>query len=69
MTPSIPSPFTAAIYEFATDRLIDSKTRAIREVVSIAPDRLELWSVTRDNSAAYFVRIASKADIWLMKLK
>jgi len=50
-------------------RLIDSKTRATRDVVSVAPDRLELWSVTSDNSAAYFVRDAAKADIWLMKLK
>jgi Tol biopolymer transport system component len=50
-------------------RLIDSKTRATRDVVSIAPDRLDLWSVSRDNRAAYFVRIVAKADIWLMKLK
>ena len=50
-------------------RLIDSKTRTTRDVLSIAPDRLDLWSVTRDNTAAYFVRSAAKADIWLMKLK
>jgi Tol biopolymer transport system component len=49
--------------------LIDTKTRATREILSIAPDRLELWSIARDNSAAYFVRTAAKADIWLMKLQ
>jgi hypothetical protein len=45
------------------------KTRATREIPSIAPDRLELWSIARDNSAAYFVRAAAKADIWLMRLE
>jgi Tol biopolymer transport system component len=49
--------------------LIDLKTRATREVLSIAPDKLDLWSITRDNSAAYIVRTAAKADIWLMKLQ
>ena len=36
--------------------------------LSIAPDGLELWSLARDNSAAYIVRDAAKADVWL-KLK
>jgi dipeptidyl aminopeptidase/acylaminoacyl peptidase len=50
-------------------RLIDSQTRSIRELLSIAPDTLWLWSLSRDNRTAYVTRRVSQADIWLMTLK
>ncbi len=50
-------------------RLIDSQTRSVRELLSIAPDTLWLWSLSRDNRTAYITRRVSQADIWLMTLK
>ena len=49
--------------------LIDSRTHATREVMSIAPDTMQLWSPTRDNRTIYFVRHVEQADIWLMRSK
>jgi len=51
--------------------LIDRLTHATRELMSIAPDRIQLSSssLTRDNRAIYFVRHVEQADIWLMRLK
>ena len=49
--------------------LIDSRTRATRELMSIAPDTMQLWSPTRDNRTIYFVRHVEQADIWLMRSK
>ena len=50
-------------------RLIDSQTRSIRDLVSFAPDKLLLCSLSRDNHTAYVTRQVSQADIWLMTLK
>jgi hypothetical protein len=50
-------------------RLIDSQTKSIRDLLSIAPDTLSLWSLSRDNRTAYVTRLVSQADIWLMTLK
>jgi Tol biopolymer transport system component len=50
-------------------RLIDSQTRSIRELLSIAPDTLWLWSVSRDSRTAYITRRVKQADIWSMTLK
>jgi len=49
--------------------LIDSRTRATRELMSIAPDTMQLWWPTRDNRTIYFVRQVEQADIWLMRSK
>jgi Tol biopolymer transport system component len=49
--------------------LIDSETRATRELMSIAPDTMHLWWPTRDNRTIYFVRHVEQADIWLMRSK
>ena len=50
-------------------RLIDTQTGSVRDLLSIAPDILWLWSVSRDNRTAYITRRVSQADIWLMTLK
>jgi serine/threonine protein kinase/Tol biopolymer transport system component len=47
--------------------LIDSRTRALRELMSVAPDTMQLSSVTQDNRTIYFVRHIDQADIWLMR--
>jgi hypothetical protein len=49
--------------------LIDSQTQVTRELMSIAPDTMDLSWVTRDNRAVYFVRRVEQADIWLMRSK
>ena len=49
--------------------LIDSRTRTTRELMSIAPDTMQLSSITRDNRTIYFVRRVEQSDIWLMRLK
>jgi Tol biopolymer transport system component len=55
--------------EGSTLHIIDSQTRSTRELLSIAPDTLWLWSLSRDNRTAYVTRRVSQADIWLMTLK
>jgi len=49
--------------------LIDSRTHATRELMSVAPDTMELSSITRDNQTVYFVRYVQQEDIWLMRSK
>jgi Tol biopolymer transport system component len=49
--------------------LIDSQTHATRELMSVAPDTMDLWAVTRDNRTIYLVRHVEQADIWLMRSK
>ena len=56
--------------EKSTLKLIDSRTHATRELLSVAPDTMDLyWSITRDNRTIYFVRRVEQADIWLMRMK
>ncbi len=50
-------------------RLIDRQTGSIRDLLSVAPDILELWSMSRDDRTAFVTRRVSQADIWLMTLK
>jgi eukaryotic-like serine/threonine-protein kinase len=56
--------------------LIDSETRAVRELMSNALNTVTdsggaagLAWLTRDNRTIYFVRHVEQADIWLMRLK
>jgi hypothetical protein len=49
--------------------LIDSRTHATRELMSVAPDTMELSAITRDNQTVYFVRYVQQEDIWLMRSK
>jgi Tol biopolymer transport system component len=45
--------------------LLDSATRTLRELVSIAPDTLETITLAADNRTIYFTRTTREADIWL----
>jgi hypothetical protein len=49
--------------------LIDSRTHATRELMSIAPDTMQGSWLTRDNRTIYFGRHVEQADIWLMRSK
>jgi hypothetical protein len=50
--------------------LIGSVTHATRELMSVAPDAMDLrWSISRDNRTIYFARQVQQADIWLMRSK
>jgi len=50
--------------------VVDSRTHAVRELMSIAPDTIDYrWSITRDNRTLYFVRAVEQSDIWMMRLK
>ncbi|MGH9141202.1 MAG: hypothetical protein ACRD2I_08685, partial [Vicinamibacterales bacterium] len=50
--------------------LIDRVTHATHELMSVAPDTMDIrWSITRDNRTIYFVRVVEQADIWLMRAK
>ena len=50
--------------------LIDRLTHATRELLSVAPDTMDLrWSITRDNRTIYFIRQVEQSDIWLMRSK
>lgn len=55
--------------ERSTLRLIDTQTGSVRDLWSIAPDILSLWSISRDDRTAFVTRRVSQADIWLMTLK
>jgi hypothetical protein len=45
--------------------LIGSVTHATRELMSVAPDAMDLrWSISRDNRTIYFARQVQQADIW-----
>jgi WD40 repeat protein len=49
--------------------LLDLVTRKTRELMSVAPATMELWSITRDNRTVYFDRHVDQSDIWLMRFK
>jgi Tol biopolymer transport system component len=50
--------------------LLDVVTHKTRELMSIAPDKMDFrWSITRDNRTIYFVRVVEQADVWLMRSK
>jgi serine/threonine protein kinase len=48
--------------------LMDLGTQATRELLSVAPDTMDVrWSITHDNRTIYYVRQVEQADIWLMR--
>ena len=50
--------------------LLERGARAARELLSIAPDTMDVrWSITHDNRRIYFVRRVEQGDIWLMRSK
>jgi Tol biopolymer transport system component len=50
--------------------LLDRTTHATRELLSVAPDTMDLrWSIARDERTIYFVRQVQQSDIWVMRTK
>ena len=49
--------------------LVDSQSKRVREVFSIAPRRFRGFVVSRDNRLIYFSIETTEADIWLMTLE
>jgi serine/threonine protein kinase len=49
--------------------LIDSQSRKVREVLSVAPNSLNRLSISRDDRRIYFSVAVAEADIWLMSLE
>lgn len=50
-------------------KLVDSQSRKVREVLSVAPNSFWCLSVSRDDRRIYFTVIVAQADIWLMSLE
>jgi Tol biopolymer transport system component len=49
--------------------VLDSVSKAKREILSIAPDTVESVALSADNRTIYFTRQAHQGDIWLMTLR
>jgi Tol biopolymer transport system component len=50
--------------------LLDSQSKKVREVLSVAPHELGIGvAISRDDRLIYFSLIATEADIWLMSLE
>jgi hypothetical protein len=48
--------------------LVDIETREVREVLSLAPDRLNWARLSHDGQWMYFTRTTEEADIWMLTL-
>jgi Tol biopolymer transport system component len=49
--------------------LVDTDSRKVMEVLSVLPDTLGRFTISRDNQELYIVRASNEADIWLANLK
>jgi Tol biopolymer transport system component len=49
--------------------LIDTQTKQTRELFSVAPHRIEGFTLSRDDRQIYFSRASNEADIWLVSVK
>ena len=48
--------------------LVDSRSKRVREVLSIDPDRVERFSLSRDDRHLVIQRTSRESDIWLFTL-
>ena len=48
--------------------LVDSHSKRVREVLSIDPDRVERFSLSRDDRHLVIMRTSRESDIWLLTL-
>jgi len=46
--------------------LVDSRSKRVQEVLSVAPDQAGVFDLTPDNRHIYFVRVTSESDIGLL---
>jgi eukaryotic-like serine/threonine-protein kinase len=49
--------------------LVDSQSKRVREVLSIDPDRVERFSLSRDDRHLVISRTSRESDIWLLTLQ
>ena len=49
-------------------KLMDSRSREVREVLNVTPNAIGIFSISRDNRNIYVGLSVSEADIWLMNL-
>jgi Tol biopolymer transport system component len=49
--------------------LLDTQTKQTRELFSVAPHRIEGFTLSPDDRQIYFSRASNEADIWLMSVK
>jgi Tol biopolymer transport system component len=49
--------------------LLDTNTKQPRELFSVAPHRIEGFTLSRDDRQIYFSRASNEADIWLMSVE
>ncbi|MCA1636448.1 MAG: hypothetical protein LC802_22855 [Acidobacteria bacterium] len=49
--------------------LIDSQSKKVREILSVAPSRFQFVTLSRDDRQIYFSLVTTEADIWLMNLE
>ena len=50
-------------------QLIDTQTKTVHDVLSVAPQEIYTLSLSRDNRTIYFDIVATEADVWLATLK
>ena len=56
---------------FSQDKLLllDSQTRKVREILSVAPNRFQSLGLSKDGRVIYFSLQTTEADIWLASLE
>lgn len=52
-----------------TIHLVNSRTKEVREAMSVAPDTLGSFALSPDQRTIYFDRMVTEADIWLAELE
>ena len=65
------APWQARLIKLADsyDNLLDSQTGKTRPVLSVAPDQIDLVSLSRDERSLYLTRVSAEADIWMLTLQ
>ncbi len=49
--------------------LVDSQSKKVREILSVAPNNFGGMTLPRDDRLIYFSVVTTEADIWLMNLE
>ncbi len=49
--------------------LLDSQSKKLHQILSVAPNRLEALGLSKDNRLIYYSLTMTDADVWLMTLK
>jgi Tol biopolymer transport system component len=49
--------------------LLDSQSKKLHEVMSVAPNRIQALGISKDNRLIYYSLTTNEADVWLMTLE